>query len=124
MLAKVRNKIPYYPVKNQNKKVCTLKRVQRYENVKTKTGKRENGKIPYFGGFKQTSTNIQKRLKHIDGSGGIFERKVFGAFSFFRNFLKKMKNYNQIIWWFQIYYLPLRLFHIRIRVKQCVPLSS
>lgn len=52
--------------------------------------------------------NIQKRLKRADGHGGIFERKVYGAFSFFRNFLKKMKNYNQIIWWFKIKFVTLQ----------------
>ena len=33
---------------------------------------------------------------------------MYGAFSFFRNFLKKMKNYNQIIWWFKIKFVSLQ----------------
>ena len=28
--------------------------------------------------------------------------------SIFRNFLKKMKNYNQIIWWFKIKFVTLQ----------------
>jgi len=46
--------------------------------------------VLYFGGRKETYTNIKKRLKHIDGGGGAPERKEYGANSPFR----KNKNFK------------------------------
>ena len=61
-----------------------------------------------FGGCKRMQRNVQKRLKQTTPPPPQNERKVYGAFSSFRNFLKKMKNYNQIIWWFQIKFISLQ----------------
>ena len=52
------------------------RKISRYENT-------------LFGGCKETQTNIQKRLKHIDGGRGSRERKEYGANDPFR---KKIKN--------------------------------